>query len=431
MYWNNDQEWAEENASTGSSTPPTLSQPDMMYRDTNCSWEDEDASTGSSKPPTLCDMYWSNKSECSQAMVSISGSVPTRSGDRPHGPSSCTGWSHGGQMAKDVFHSVLNVRKSWKTLPGGEAVWPPALEAALIEGKTFPLGYRAPLTEVVGLEHYRPDDCRETRMLGRFPMRNCFIAEYIFRTTGKRRSAKQVGSRLQQIRDSCRDEKLLRLLSPLRHPLSASPSQNSFSDLSASPNISSTLRHTVVHINILPEGAIGSETNQMLTEAEVSVRPPRRLSSINPTVAFSSPSLIQAESRCTVYVADRIVHVESTPLTLVSSGHSRGFIYSTTLVPKYWEVISESSDPTQFTVYQEVLKSVDSTLVFSGTYTFGYPTGNSSGSASPVDTPNCASDHLVQAVPAQKFREERYPSYVPPEWRPALPSPRYSPPQLE
>jgi len=34
-------------------------------------------------------------------------------------------------------------------------------------------------------------------------MRNRFISEYIQRTTGKHRTAKQVGSRLQQLRDTC------------------------------------------------------------------------------------------------------------------------------------------------------------------------------------------------------------------------------------
>ncbi|KAF7373018.1 TEA domain-containing protein [Mycena sanguinolenta] len=194
----------------------------------------------------------------------------------------------------------------------------------------------------------------------------------------------------------------------------------------ASPKISS-IRHTAVHINILPDGATEAESNHMWMEAEVSARPPCRISSINPTVAFSSSSLIEAESRSAVYVAGRIVHTETTPLTLVASGHSPGFIYSTTLVSKYWEVISKSPDPTRFTVCQEVSKRVDSTLIFSGTYTFGYPTGNSSSSPSPVDTPNSDSDHLVSAAPIQQFCEERYPLYVPPEWRPALRSPRYSP----
>jgi hypothetical protein len=54
-----------------------------------------------------------------------------------------------------------------------------------------------------GLERYEPDDSRETRMLGRFPRRNRFISDYIFDKTGKRRSPKQVGSRLQKLRESC------------------------------------------------------------------------------------------------------------------------------------------------------------------------------------------------------------------------------------
>jgi transcriptional enhancer factor len=35
---------------------------------------------------------------------------------------------------EDVFQSIVKSRKSWKTLKGGEIVWPPELEAALIEG---------------------------------------------------------------------------------------------------------------------------------------------------------------------------------------------------------------------------------------------------------------------------------------------------------
>src|SRR5271168_5630862 len=50
-----------------------------------------------------------------------------------------------------------------------------------------------------GLENYQPDDSRETRLLGRFPMRNRFIADWIYEKTGKRRTAKLVGSRLQQL----------------------------------------------------------------------------------------------------------------------------------------------------------------------------------------------------------------------------------------
>ncbi|KAF9036244.1 hypothetical protein BJ165DRAFT_1354951, partial [Panaeolus papilionaceus] len=48
---------------------------------------------------------------------------------------------------------------------------------------------------------------KTTKNLGRFPMRNRFISDYILEATGKRRTPKQVGSRLQQLRDTCRDEK--------------------------------------------------------------------------------------------------------------------------------------------------------------------------------------------------------------------------------
>ena len=36
-----------------------------------------------------------------------------------------------------VFQSIVQGRKSWKTLKGGEIVWPPDLEAALIEGSLW------------------------------------------------------------------------------------------------------------------------------------------------------------------------------------------------------------------------------------------------------------------------------------------------------
>lgn len=37
---------------------------------------------------------------------------------------------------RDAVHTIVSGRKSWKTLKGkGEAVWPPYLEAALVEGR--------------------------------------------------------------------------------------------------------------------------------------------------------------------------------------------------------------------------------------------------------------------------------------------------------
>ncbi|KAJ7089533.1 hypothetical protein C8R44DRAFT_648710, partial [Mycena epipterygia] len=53
-----------------------------------------------------------------------------------------------------------------------------------------------------GLRKYRPTACRDTLMLGRFPGRNQFISDYIWKKTGERRTTKQVGSRLQRLRES-------------------------------------------------------------------------------------------------------------------------------------------------------------------------------------------------------------------------------------
>ena len=53
-----------------------------------------------------------------------------------------------------------------------------------------------------GLERYKPSESKSTRTLGRFPMRNKFVADHIFETTGVRRTPKQVGSRIQQLRDT-------------------------------------------------------------------------------------------------------------------------------------------------------------------------------------------------------------------------------------
>lgn len=48
---------------------------------------------------------------------------------------------------------------------------------------------------------YKPHDPRYARALGRFPKRNRFISDFIYEQTGVRRSPKQVGSRLQQLKD--------------------------------------------------------------------------------------------------------------------------------------------------------------------------------------------------------------------------------------
>jgi len=151
---------------------------------------------------------------------------------------------------RDAVNTIVSGRKSWKTLKGkGEAVWPPYLEAALIEGAPSP---QLPLTFLSlprlnlsffspALDKYRPETSRSTRSLSRFPNRNRFISDYIFHVTGKRRTAKQVGSRLQQLRDTCggkRSQYIFYLPPPLLHAHpSVTPSQFSSFYLTATSRL--------------------------------------------------------------------------------------------------------------------------------------------------------------------------------------------------
>ncbi|KAJ7050362.1 hypothetical protein C8F01DRAFT_1092544 [Mycena amicta] len=394
----------------------------MYYRD----YDEDAASTGSgsasSTPPTPSADH--RLFALPSARAPITGAWTAHVG---HGHSETT---------KEVLQSVLKVRKSWKTLRGGETVWPLELEAALLEG----------------LESYVPDDSRETRLLGRFPRRNRFISDYIFDKTGKRRSAKQVGSRLQQLRESCGGKKLLHLLSPFRQPYpESSASSDSACTSPVSPVLSpqgfpsgsgsqpSYTRHTIVYIDILPDDADADmvppsptwdsdDPNRKILRASDRARPLRM---INPSVAFVSPTQVNAQSHFTVYAGDRIMHAESVPLIPAeTSSHVAGVLYSAALVPEYWRTISASPDPTRFTIYQEVLKDAEpSTLIFSATYKFAYPELPASPIPSPTSTRSSSTTattdmHALFSAAFQPHQNQnasnqlapgavRYPLYVP------------------
>ncbi|KAJ7919926.1 hypothetical protein B0H13DRAFT_2320024 [Mycena leptocephala] len=255
-------------------------------------------------------------------------------------------WPMQSTSTQAMLQSVLKARKTRKTISGG-------------------------------LERYQPDHSRETLMLGRFPLRNRFISDYIFDKTGRRRTPKQVGSRLQQLRESCASGQLLQLLSPLRKPPSSTSFASTESALSSPtlpvgdelfPNKSSS-RHTVMYIDILPERSpdtihnksscsAWSDTGDVIRASEY----PRRLGSINPTICFTSRSRIVARARFTVYSEDLILHTETVPLLLLV-GHSSETSGFYCIVP----------DPTRFTISQEVVKDSDLTILFSATYKFAIP----------------------------------------------------------
>jgi hypothetical protein len=91
-------------------------------------------------------------------------------------------------------------------------------EAALIKGAyhhTLALKETIIRYFYIGLEKYQqeaigPEGTRNKS--GRFPMRNRFVSDYIYKTTGKSRTPKQVGSRLQQLRVKCKENKSKHLI---------------------------------------------------------------------------------------------------------------------------------------------------------------------------------------------------------------------------
>ncbi|KNZ72434.1 hypothetical protein J132_03400 [Termitomyces sp. J132] len=131
-----------------------------------------------------------------------------------------------------MAHTLVTGRKTWKTSKGkNEAVWPAHIEAALFDA----------------LEKYRPASSGDPKLLRRFPKRNRFISDHIKKVTGKERTPKQVGSRLQQLRDTCQEEKVLKLLSRREFPpesTKTSPTPDRSRSPSSAPGLSPSTSST-------------------------------------------------------------------------------------------------------------------------------------------------------------------------------------------
>lgn len=364
------------------------------------------------------------------------------------------------QNTEDLFRTILNVRKSWKTLKGNtEPVWPPYLEVTMLKG----------------LHEYKPVDSRETQILGRFPMRNRFISEYIYHKTGKYRSSKQIGSRLQQIRDTSEGRELIdslarevgssRRFSPHNYVfegesmlaldyLSIDSSGSDASSASSSAGSTSSTEYTAmpsskqrnppdtrtpVYIDILREASSFSSSSRSRVPSSSSYKPPqgvaasqpssntpRRMRDIDPTVTFVSPSAVIGKSSYIILLDGAPIHSEDTKLECVgpyftgSSGNGP-LLYSTPLVPKYWETLCKSPDPTVYTIIQDVYRAPDlptptrysdrprPVLIFSAIYHFRY-------SASACAAPPSISPHFAyQANPASLTNNTRaYPDSLNP-----------------
>ncbi|KAJ7059761.1 hypothetical protein C8F01DRAFT_218537 [Mycena amicta] len=311
-------------------------------------------------------------------------------------------------MKTGVSSSVELVRHLWtkrKSATTGDIVWSDHIEAALLDG----------------LAQYEPTLCRETVMLRRYPKRNRFVSEYIWKRTGERRSAKQVGSRIQQLREICHlNEDLESLLFPPL-PRHAEAAHCVFSD--PDPIVASGGGDPVrIIINVLPQTRTAPNDGRRLT-AQTRYSPPlsyelsgsqgdargvavphpgcvadvpRPIHIIDPTITFWSrvalPETAQAEYSVYSTTTAGLVHTECTRLTRVSVHIPHGaasfcpnmattdleceaipppppYLYSTPLVPLFWETITRSIDPTQYQIVQHVLRSPGDS-VFCAIYTF-------------------------------------------------------------
>ncbi|KAK7045079.1 TEA domain-containing protein [Favolaschia claudopus] len=272
-------------------------------------------------------------------------------------------WASSG--IQEPLHPMLEMRKMRRMTDRGEPIWPLHLESALVEG----------------LHHYHPTICRETVMLKRYPGRNQFLSNFIFDKTGERRTPKQVGSRLQQIRESPLGEEMRDLLFPSPY---ASPRTTPTARLSPpDTRPSSQLRQpTVIPIDILPETfpfqAYDSVPQQL--SSLIASRSPCPLSCIDPTVTLVSPASHAhvAQSQFCVYKdSDRVVHTETAHLASsmdFSQPNGPHLLHAAKLVPEYWSTIVESPDPTRYSILHQVANVDDNTVIFSALYVFRFAT---------------------------------------------------------
>ncbi|KAI9060380.1 hypothetical protein FKP32DRAFT_1578107 [Trametes sanguinea] len=280
--------------------------------------------------------------------------------------------------SKVVAKKILAGRKCYRvSKTSNEVVWPPALEEALIEG----------------LEKYEPAVSKSPRGLSRFPNRNKFIAQYILQKTGQIRTAKQVGSRIQQLRDTAAGKHIMKAYSDkhyeMMHPTRRSPSEQgdplglgvpavTLSADGASVHMSSIPPVAQVYISVPPTSSSSSNaaawpasTSQPSLSRYTNVHmphtglyefvEPRSLHSIDPTVTFASSSPANLYSRCNVFLGNNIVHVDP-PIKMAvrASDESTigGYLHYTKLAPGYWDALCACNDLSPFTIVQEITKEV-------------------------------------------------------------------------
>ncbi|KAM5534138.1 hypothetical protein V8D89_012158 [Ganoderma adspersum] len=258
--------------------------------------------------------------------------------------------------SKSNFESILAGRKCYRmSKEKNEVVWPPHLEQALMEG----------------LDKYTPAESKSPRGLTRFPNRNKFIAEYILKKTGEIRTAKQVGSRIQQLRDTSAGKTIMKAISD-RHYEMMHPTRGSEPAQDMDVYFNGTMvppMNQVIHVYISVSSAAWTEAYpqparaptevSVLSSAAYSWGEARPLRTIDPTVTFTSPALLTLYSSFAVYCGPTVVHIDQPMPMRTRSSEEYGagpYLHYTSLAPGYWETLCLCTDLSQYVIVQEITK---------------------------------------------------------------------------
>lgn len=278
-------------------------------------------------------------------------------------------------LTRNVFQSVRGEHQDRRIVEGGEALWPPELETALIEG----------------LKSYIPDESGETRLLRQFS-RNRFISDWIYVTTGRLRTGEQVGMRLQQLKNSRGEIKCLKRLTPsqLHADLQRRYCNSALTESPPSSVLYIELLSTS-DISVPKEEAEEEDESRWETRGIKVVRlstQARHISSIDPTITFTSPNPISEASVLsifTVYYDDVLVHSEDSFLVFCGllAPDTGPRLYSTRLLPQYWSKLCGMPDVSRYTIVHRVVEETSPAegafedvfkVLFSTMYRFRYAT---------------------------------------------------------
>ncbi|KAJ7482351.1 hypothetical protein B0H11DRAFT_1915266 [Mycena galericulata] len=235
---------------------------------------------------------------------------------------------------------------------GSEPVWPPHLRVLtrFDIGELIIIHRETALLE--GLYAHALLCAEQGRDLRRETHRNKYISEHIFRTTNKKRSMKQVSSRLQQLASASKDVRLTSIL--LNGYVPEAVVKSLASELScAALNTSElgftgrTIRLPVTIVStsarypsLVPEVMLGELTQTIQLRTMTGFEPHTHIRrGMDPTIILISPIQLASRSTWEVYREKKPYWTTST--MLVPTGvHEGRYQYSTSIAADLWDVIS-------------------------------------------------------------------------------------------